>query len=229
MRCMTRRRGFATAALCLVFLGSGASALAQTATQPPKRPTVEGEVTGELVQGSILSFKVDASMPGGWEALHEVEILVRSGDQELERLRYDIEDVQLQLGEQEIVVGTGGIATGTYLRVSGADVIVTTGAGNLSFSIDADVLRTLPEDTRFQLGVVDDLLEPTGTTVSLAEPPRRAITWGTVSALIAAALFAGGFIGNVFASKRRPPARASVYSAMAKRIESERASRGPST
>lgn len=237
---MSRRRvvGALAWAFVLVLVAPPLSALAQTAgpsatptplpSPTPKGATVEGEVSGGLGRGATLSFTVDATMPGGWEALHEVSIVVRSGDRELERLRYDIEDVQLLLGDHRIVVGTGGVATDEYLRVSGADVIVTTGAGNLSFKIDADVIRALPEDTRFQLGVVDDLLTPTSVTVSLADPPSRAITWGTVVALIAAALFAGGFVGNLFGSKRRPPARASVYSAVARRIESEREARGSS-
>ena len=201
----------------------------QTPTPTPKAPTVEGEVTGGLSKGSTLSFTVDATMPGGWEALHLVEIVVRSEGQELERMTYDIEDVQLAVGDQEIVVGTGGVATGEYLRVSGADVIVTTGGGNLSLKLKADVVKSLPEGSTFRLGVVDDLLVSTSVNANLAEPPGEGITWGTVVALIAAALFAGGFIGNLFASKRRPPARPSVYAAVQRRIEQERSGDAPAS
>jgi len=48
---------------------------------------------------------------------------------------------------------------------------------------------------------------------------------GVVLALIAAALFIGGFIGNLVASKRRVPARPSVYATVQHRLEMERASR----
>jgi hypothetical protein len=50
-----------------------------------------------------------------------------------------------------------------------------------------------------------------------------------VVALIAAALFAGGFVGNLFASKRRLPARSSVYDAVERRLETDRAGKGRST
>ncbi len=60
---------------------------------------------------------------------------------------------------------------------------------------------------------------------TLAEPEGGGITWGTVVALIAAALFAGGFVGNMFASKRRPPARASVYDAVQRRLDDQAGSR----
>lgn len=216
---------------CAAFSLAVSPALAQTPTPTPsptpKTPTVEGEVTGALAKGSTLDFRVEATMPGGWEALHLVEIVVRSGDRELEQLRYDIEDVLLTLGDQQIVVGTGGVATGEYLRVSGSDVVVTTGGGNLSFEVAADVIKALPEDTDFQLGVVDDLVSQTAVTVTLAEPPSEGITWGTVLAAVLLALLAGGMVGNLFASKRRAPARFSVYGTIDRRIRSERESSPP--
>jgi hypothetical protein len=224
MRVMSGRELFVSFGTCAVLLLTAPPALAQTASPSPDAPTVEGEVTGALAKGSTLDFTVDAAMSGGWEALHLVEIVLRSGDQELERMRYDIEDVQLTMGDQPIVVGTGGVATGEYLRVSGADVIVTQGGANFSFKVAADVIKTLPEDTAFQLGVVDDLLTQTTVTVSLAEPPPEGLTWSTVVAAVLIALLAGGTVGNLFASKRRAPARFSVYGTIDRRLRSERES-----
>jgi hypothetical protein len=211
--------------LCLALAVVAGPALAQspTASPTPKGPSVEGEVTGGLARGSALEFIVDATMPGGWEALHLVEIVVRSGGDELERMRYDIEDVQLKVGDQEIVVGTGGVASGEYLRVNGSDVVVTTGAGNLSFHVTADVLKAIPEDPRFELGVVDDLGTATSVTRRLAEPPQDGgLSWETVVTAVLVALLAGGFIGNLFASKRRPPPKVSVYGTIDRRLRAER-------
>ena len=60
-------------------------------------------------------------------------------------------------------------------------------------------------------------------TRTLAEPETGGITWGTVIAAILVALLAGGFVGNVFASRRRPPQRLSIYGSIQQRIEQERA------
>lgn len=186
-------------------------------------------MTGALSAGSTLTIGIDATMPGGWEALHLVQASVMSGGQQLERLVFDIEDNKLTVGSQDIAIGTGAVATGAYLRVSGADVVLTTGGANLSFEVDARVIEAIPGGARFELGVVDDFGSTAEVTRSLAAPEGGGITWGTVVALIAAALFAGGFVGNLFASKRRPPARASVYDAVQRRLESDRAGRGRST
>ena len=209
----------------MAVLVSAGPAAAQSASPSSSRgPGVAGQVTGALVTGSRLTIRVDATMPGGWQALHLVEMAVVSGERELERLRFDIEDNKLTLGEQDIVVGTGAVASGEYLRVSGAEVVVTTGGANLSFEVDADVVEAIPEGSRFELSVVDDLGASDEISRSIAEPESGGITWETVIALIAAALFVGGLIGNLFASKRRrPPMRPSVYDTVQRRLEKERA------
>lgn len=212
------------AGVFVMLVLAAAPVLGQTPSPTPKGAAVEGEVTGALEAGSTLTFVVNAAMPGGWEALHLVELVVRSGGQELERITYDIEDVQITVGEQRIVVGTGGVATGEHLRVSGADVIVTTGGGNLNFEVTADVIDPVPAEARFDLGVTDDFGESTSVTSQLKEPASEGLTWSTVVTAVLVALLAGGMVGNLFASKRRPPARFSVYGTIDRRIRSERES-----
>ncbi|HET7929578.1 MAG TPA: hypothetical protein VFM40_08515 [Actinomycetota bacterium] len=222
---MTRRASVAqllVAALVVVLVQGPAAAQSPTPS-PARGPSVNGEVTGALAAGSTLTIRIDGTMPGGWQALHLLEATIASGNQELDRLRFDIEDNKLTVGDQDLIVGTGASATSEYLRVSGADVIVTTGGANLSFEVDAKVVKTIPEGARFVLGVVDDLGESAEVTRSLAAPEGGGITWEVVIALIAAALFLGGFIGNLFASKRRPPVRPSVYETVRQRLERERA------
>lgn len=200
-------------------------AWAQSVTPSPTAPSgasVTGEVTGALASGSTLTISVDATMPGGWENLHLVEAAVLSGAQELERLRFDIENQRLSVGDRTIQVGTGAVVTGTYLRVSGSKVVVTTGAGNLSFSVDVDVIRTIPEGARFELSVTDDFDATVSTSLRLTQPEDGGLTLGTVVTVVVVALLAGGFFGNLFASHRRPPARMSVYGTIARRIDAER-------
>jgi hypothetical protein len=227
--------GFALGARLIVaalmaVLVSGPAAAQSASPSPSRGPGVAGQVTGALVAGSRLTIRVDATMPGGWQALHLVEAAIVSDNRDLEHLRFDIEDNKLTIGEQSnVIVGTGAIATGTHLRVSGADVVVTTGGANLSFEVATRVIETIPQDARFELSVVDDLGASAEVSRTLAEPEGSGITWGMVVALIAAALFAGGFVGNMFASKRRQPARGSVYDAVKRRLESDRAGKGRTT
>jgi hypothetical protein len=217
------------AALLALIVTAGSASAQSTSPNATSGPTVNGQVSGALASGSTLTIRVDGTMPGGWQALHLLQASIMSGNQELERLRFDIEDNKLIVGEQDLIVGTGAVVTSTYLRVSGANVVVTTGGANISFEVESHVVKAIPQDARFVLGVVDDFGESAEVTRSLAKPEGGGITVGTVIALIAAALFAGGFVGNVFASKRRPPPRASVYDAVQRRVQTDRAAKGRST
>jgi hypothetical protein len=227
MRSVIRRRALVAQLLvaALVVVLAERPASAQSVTPSPTRgPSVNGEVTGALAAGSTLKIRIDGTMPGGWEALHLLEATITSGNLKLDRLRFDIEDNKLTVGDQDLIVGTGATATSEYLRVNGADVIVTTGGANLSFEVHAKVVRTIPGDARFVLGVVDDFGESAEVTRSLAAPEGGGITWETVIAAILIALLAGGVIGNLFASKRRPPARLSLYGTIDQRLRAERES-----
>jgi hypothetical protein len=228
MRSVTRRRAFGAhllvAALAAMILAAVPAWAQSVSPSPESGPSVEGHVTGALAAGSTLTIAIDGSMPGGWEGLHLVEASVRSGGEELEHLRFEIEDSNLTIGDQGIKVGTGNVATGSYLRASGADVVVTTGGGNLFFEVSADVVEAIPEDARFRLGITDDFGASDEVSRGLAEPNGHGITWQTVLALVAAALFIGGFIGNLFASRLRSPMRPSIYATVQRRLEQERAS-----
>jgi hypothetical protein len=185
--------------------------------------TLAGDVSGGLAAGDRLAVRADAAYPGGWQNLHEVAVELFAGGETIESFAYDIEDSKLTLGNYSIVVGTGAEAPGEYLAVSGADVVLTTGGANLSLTVRADVLRDLSEGVRFRITVTDDLGGTTSVTESLATPDTGGtLDWGVVAAAVAGALFAGAFIGNLFASKRRPPARPSVYAAVQRRIDDPR-------
>ena len=215
----------ALAALLVAVSASSAPANAQLASpSTSKGPTVNGEISGSLARGSTISIRVDATMPGGWQGLHLVDVVIRSGSRTLEELVYHIEDTKLTIAGQSVIAGTGSVGTGEYLRVSGADVILTTGGGNLSLQINADVIKAIPDGARFDFGGIGDTGDRATATESLAEPESGVITWETVIAAILIALLAGGVIGNLFASKRRPPTRLSLYGTIDQRLRAERES-----
>ena len=215
----------ALAALLVAVSASSAPANARSASPgQSKGPTVNGEISGSLARGSTISIRVEATMPGGWQGLHLVDVVIRSGSRTLEELVYDIEDNKLTIAGQSVIAGTGAVGTGEYLRVSGADVILTTGGGDLSLQINADVIKAIPDGARFDMGVIGDTADTAMATESLAEPEGGGITWETVIAAILIALLAGGVIGNLFASKRRPTARLSLYGTIDQRLRAERES-----
>ena len=216
------------AALLVVLLTGSVPASAQSVSpSASKGPSVSGQISGSLAKGKTLSIRVDAQMPGGWQGLHLIQIGIRSGSQPLEQMVYDIEDDKLTIAGQAVISGTGAVGIGEYLRVSGADVIRTTGGGNLSLQINADVLKTIPTGARFDMGVITDTGETANTTKSLVQPADKGgFGWGTLVAFVAVALFAGGFVGNLFANKRRPEPAFSVYGAVQRKLDDEKAAKG---
>jgi hypothetical protein len=201
----------------LAFLVTPA-ALAQTSAPP----TVNGSVTGGLAQGGTITLRIDATAVGGWQNLHRIQVSVEGGGKVLEQLAFDIENNLLAVGSHDIVIGTGGVATGAYVRVNGADVVLTTGGANLSFSTTAHVVRAIPAGATFTLSALDDFGRTASVRRTIQQPPKRGLNWTTVVAAIVAALLAGGLVGNLFASRRRPPPRLSLYGTMQRRIDEER-------
>jgi hypothetical protein len=84
------------------------------------------------------------------------------------------------------------------------------------------VLDQIPEDARFELWTTTDRGEVVSIRRGFAEPEGEGLTWGTVVTAAVAALLAGALVGNLFASRRRPPPRLSVYGSIQRRLDAER-------
>jgi len=167
-------------------------------------------------------------MPGGWQALHLVEVVVHASGRDIERLTYEVESSRLVIGGSRVLAGTGAEGSGTYLEVRGPRVIVTTGGPYLSIEIDADVLRALPPDARFRLSATSDAGMTVDEERALADGGEsHGFGWDVVFASIAAALLVGGFAGNLVASRRRPPPRLSVYGVIQRRLDASPPRREP--
>jgi hypothetical protein len=193
---------------------------ARAATEAPR---VDGSASGELAQGARLVLRIDAAEVGGWLGLHRLDLSLLVGGQSVETISYDIERQKLAIGEEEVFAGTGGLVAGSYLRVSGAQVVVTTGGANLSLTATAAVIRSIPSDSRFRFAATDDAGLTSSVTRTLrAGRGEGGVSWGTVIATVCVALLGGAFLGNLFASSRRPPPRLSVYSSIQRRIDEER-------
>ena len=189
----------------------------------PRGPVLDGEVQGARTAGGTISVRVDATVPGGWDRLHLVEIALLVRGEETDRITYDIEDAKGTLAGFSVVAGTGSEASGRYLRIAGSRIVLTTGGANLSFRVDADVISAIPASSSFELSVTGDRGERAVVRRTLRRPPTDSgLTWGSVVTAAVIALLAGGFVGNLFASHRRPPVRPSVYASIGRRLEAER-------
>jgi hypothetical protein len=190
-------------------------------------PVLDGSVTGAAEKGRTIVIRADATMIGGWQGLHLVEVSLLTAGTTADVLRYDIEDAKVTLDDHDVAVGTGAAASGRYLSVDGSHVVVTTGGAALSIRFEVGVVSPIPADARFKVSVIGDRGEQASVVRSLAAPASGdGITWGTVLTAVFVALVAGGLVGNVFASHRRTPARLSVYGTIQRRIDAERSGSG---
>jgi hypothetical protein len=215
------------AGLACLLLASAAPA---TATTTGGGPSVSGSAFGGLSPGSTLTLRIDAAEAGGWQGLHRLDASLVVGGRAIETVDYDLENQQVSIGDQQVFAGTGGEVAGTYLRVSGADVVVTTGGANISLATPVAVLTAIPSAARVRFQATDD--SGRSATASASIGSGRAgggVSWGTVVATVAVALLAGAFVGNLFASRRRPPPRLSVYSSIQRRIDDERRTEKPAS
>ncbi|MGZ8626291.1 MAG: hypothetical protein ACXWXK_06410 [Actinomycetota bacterium] len=212
---------FALAGAVMAFAPVPVRAQSSSPSAPPV-PQIDGEVSGSLRPGGTLSVRSDVTMPGGWQGLHLIEVIVLSGGREIERMTYEVESSRLEIGGNRILIGACAESAGAYLRVCGPGVIVTTGGAYLSIQIHADVLRTVPPGARFRLSVTGDAGTTAQVTRTLAPvEDDRGFGWDVVLAAVAAALLAGAFAGNLVASRRRPPPRLSVYGVIQQRLDAD--------
>ncbi len=224
-------RGSVLAALLLpsiLWLGLAGARAQSASPSPSPSPMVSltGSIGGNLSKGQELVVHMSAADRAGWRSLDRLEITLVVNGKETDRIVYELENQSLALGTESLVVGTGDEASGTYLHVSGPKVFVTTGGPRLELTVTADVLRTIPVDARFRL-TASDFSENVATVTRffVAAKAASGLTWGSVLAYIVLALLAGGFVGNLFASKRRRP-RLSVYGTIQRRIDQDPARPG---
>ncbi len=214
---LLRGRGVVALALVLVLVAPSV-ALAE-----PKDPSISGSVRGSASGGGVLTIEIDARKAGGWQGLRELDVDLVVAGSVADQMTYDVENVLLGLGAARVFAGTGSRATGSYLAVNGADIVVTTGGADLAMTFRAEVLRTIPANARFRLSAVDDFGHRATIVRSIRAPGTAGgLSWGTVLTAILLALVLGAFLGNLVASRRRPVPRLSVYSAIQRRIAAER-------
>jgi hypothetical protein len=209
-----------------LVVGGVASVTLAAALPAVGQPTVQGRVSGELIQGQRARFTVAATHPEGWQSLETLRVILSLRGVPLEELSYGVDTTAVRAGVSSALVGTGDEVTGRFFAVDALDVEVTTSGERLELRLAASLLDDVPEGARFQFVAEDDAGEE-ATVRRVAVTPGEAggFPWATLALAVGAALLAGGLFGSRVAAHRRPPTK-SIYQDVARRILEERERRG---
>jgi hypothetical protein len=202
-------------AVAVAVLATGHPALAQQ-----EELSVRGTVTGELVRGERVTFRISAKHPDGFRALKTVTIVADLRGVSLEELVYGVDESAISSEGGKALVGTGNTVTGGFFSVEAIGIRVSTGGDNLTVSIPMTVREDLPPGTRFRFVAEDDFGEEAEVAVGARVEEEGGLSIATVVAAIVVALLAGGFLGSRITAHRRPPS--SIYGTVARRIQEER-------
>lgn len=198
-----------------------------TARAQETAPTVEGSVTGTLRVNSQVLLRIQATAVEGSQAVRQLKVGLLLHDVVLQEIVFDPAKETIGLaGGVAVRIGTPGIVAGEFFRFSGTDVEASIDGEEMGLVVRASIVNEIPPRTMYRFTAVDDDLRKVQVTrrASVPEVPPKPFPWGSVALIAAAALFAGGFVGNLFASHRRPVATApSVYDAIRRRLSQETA------
>jgi hypothetical protein len=210
------------AALLAVVLGAG-SALAAPSSKV--KPT--GSVTGELGQGNTVTVRVAIVHPNGWQNVKRVVVAMRLRGRPLDQIVFESQDLSLSIvGDGgPVVLGQAGELHGPFFVVDTSRVALQASKNRLGLIVPIRLAHAPPAGGRL-FYTYSALGAPAPGFLALTPPVKEngGFSWGTLGLAIAVALFAGGFVGNLFSSRRRP-ARPSIYGTVQRRIEQERATR----
>jgi hypothetical protein len=185
---------------------------------------VRGTVTGELVRGQQVTFRLTARHPEGFRALKAVTIVADLRGVSLEELVYEVDESAISSEGGKALVGTGNTVTGRFFSVNAIGIRVSTAGDTLTVSLPMTVRENLPQGTRFRFVAQDDFGEETEVAVrARVEEGEEGLSVATVVAAIVVALLAGGFLGSRLTTHRRPTG--SIYGTVARRIQEDRQGR----
>jgi hypothetical protein len=216
----------ASSLIAALWLGLSATATAAWAA-PPTKVQHTGSVTGELKQGNAVTVRVAIEHPNGWQNVQRVVIALRLRGRPLDQIVFQAQDLSLSIvGDGgPVVLGQAGELHGPYFTVDTSAVALQASKDRLGLIVPVRIGSAPPPGGRL-FYTYSALGAPAPGFLPLTPPVKGGggFSWGTLAVAIAAALFVGGFVGNLFSSRRRP-ARPSIYATVQRRLEQERAAR----
>jgi hypothetical protein len=223
---MTKLARLACGAAAGVLLVLEASAAVPALAAPVAKAEHQGSITGTLAAGKVVTVRVSVAHPTGWQKIQRVVVALRLRGRRLDEIVFRTSDLSIVVeGDgSPVVVGQAGHLEGPYFLVDASRVGLRAVGKGLTLSVPIRFQADPPPGARLFYSFVGFGLAPSGFTA--LSPPVEAgsgFSWGTLGVAVAVALFAGGFVGNLFASnRRRAQSGPSVYGIVQSRLQQER-------
>jgi hypothetical protein len=187
--------------------------------------TASGTAEGALAVGSKIDVKILASDSLGWQHLDTMEVSLRLNGQPLDTIRVvpSAFSIAIVNSGAPVSIGEPGILKGPWFRVENAKSSPSASGNVFRLRFPLRLAKEPPVGALLVLTARDSSGVSSGN-VALAPPVTKqdqGFPWGTIGLAVAGALFVGGFVGNMF-STRRAKARPNVYATVARRLEEQR-------
>jgi hypothetical protein len=186
-----------------------------------------GTASGTLAAGQVVTVAIHLTHPAGWQQIDRVVVAMRLRGRTLEQVVFRSSDLSLGISGDgaPAVIGRPGTLEGPFLQVKTAQARLQAGGNRLGLTLPLHLNGAPPPGARLFYSFT--VRGGGGSGFLALSPPASGsggFSWGTLVAAIAVALFAGGFVGNLF-STRRKPTGPSVYASVQRRLEEEKARR----
>jgi hypothetical protein len=185
-------------------------------------PVLKGSISGSVKVRGHITFTLDVVQPGGWQNLQKLQVILLLHSIILDEIDWDQKGSTVSTPSTfPVPVGSSAPINGTFFKLTGRDVKTTSQGTRLTMTIRAVMAQDAPRGAVFNLGAIDDFLGVTriSRVVQVPEAANGGFSWGALAAAVLGALFIGGFVGNLFSSRRRPAPTKSVYATIRRRLD----------
>ena len=212
-----------SALMCmLVILGASSIRLPHALAQPGELDTEGSNASGTFERGQTVSVVLSLTHPETWQQIQRIEVALLLRDRPLDQVLLDLSNLSVEVVGEDPAASFGEETSlrGSFVRLDAERMRVEAGDRMLEIRFPLRLLESPPPGARFFFRVEAAAVAATGY-LPLAPPVARESTgfsWGTLGVAVAAALFIGGFVGNLFSSRRRPQRSPSIYAVVQRRM-----------
>jgi hypothetical protein len=206
--------------------GWGSAAAAATSSPAPPPLAASGTVDGQLTTQSTQQVKLKVQQEQGWQHVTNVDVNLVLRHRSLDLLRFTPSSSLVEIigYPPPARLGQTGVVAGSYLKLDPSKVKLQAQGTTLQIQFPLNLVANPPAGAQLQLGAKDDVGGTTGFK-PLTPPVKSSsgFSVGTLFLAVLAAIFVGGFVGNIVSTRRRPPVKPSIYGAVQRRMEEEKA------